>query len=127
MMTDRRFVPHFSVTTIDGQTRRYADVWQRENLLLVLVPRAESPDRDAYLTNLRAQTIELTAYDTSCIITSDDVVGVRAPAVVIADRWGEIAFIAETESVARLPGVEAIIEWLRHVQSRCPECEGEAR
>jgi hypothetical protein len=127
MMTDRRFVPHFSVTTIDGQTGRYADVWQRKNLLLVLVPTAESPDREAYLSKLRARTSELTAHDTSCVITSDDVVGVRAPAIVIADRWGEIAFIAETESIARLPAVEAMIDRLRHVQSRCPECEGEAR
>ena len=33
-------------------------------------------------------------HDTSCVITGDDIAGVRAPAIVIADRWGEVAFVA---------------------------------
>jgi hypothetical protein len=126
-MSDQRLVPHFSVTTIDGDTCRYADLWQRKNLLLVLIPRTESAHRDAYIAKLREHTPDLDAHHSSCVITSDEVAGVRAPAVVIADRWGEIVFQAEGDSVAALPGPESIIEWLRYVQNRCPECEGEAR
>jgi len=30
-------VPHFEVTTVDGQRVRYDDIWQRRNLVLVFV------------------------------------------------------------------------------------------
>lgn len=126
-MTERHVVPHFCVTTIDGGTCRYADLWQRKNLLLVLIPATGSTDRHAYISTLRDHIADLTAHDTSCVMTSDDITGVRSPAIVIADRWGEIAFIAEAESASELPRLDAIIEWLGHVQGRCPECEGETR
>jgi hypothetical protein len=31
------YVPHFEVTTVDGQHVRYDDIWQRRNLVLVVV------------------------------------------------------------------------------------------
>jgi hypothetical protein len=126
-MTELRSVPHFSVTTIDGEPCVYAELWQKKSLLLVVIPTLASADRDAYISTLRNHIADLTAHDTSCVITSDDVAGVRCPAIIIADRWGEIAFVAEAASAANLPPVDTLIDWLRHVQGRCPECEGEAR
>lgn len=126
-MTQSRFVPHFSVTTLEGEPCAYAELWQRKNLLLAVVPPSPSAQRDAYVSVLRTHMSDLSAHDTACVITSDEITGVRSPAIVIADRWGEIAFVAEPAAVEDLPGVDAIVEWLRHVQARCPECEGEAR
>jgi hypothetical protein len=126
-MTDRRLIPHFSVTTVNGERCSYADLWQKKNLLLVVIPGSASSDRDAYISGLQVRVADLTAHETACVITSEDIPDVRSPAVVIADRWGEIAFVAEPRRLEDLPDIDAIIEWLRHVQARCPECEGEAR
>jgi hypothetical protein len=126
-MTKRCFVPHFSVTTIDGELCPYAELWQKKNLLLVVLPRARSSDIDSYVSVLRSHSGELQATDTTCVITSDRVPGVAFPGVVIADRWGEITFSAEARSASELPPYDTLIDWLRHIQSRCPECEGEAR
>jgi hypothetical protein len=126
-MTDRRFVPHFNVTTIQGERCEYATLWQRMNLLLVVIPTARSSQRDAYVADLEAHMADLTAHETACVITSDNVSGLQCPAIVIADRWGEMGFLAQPQRLEDLPGVDALIDWLRHVQARCPECEGEAR
>jgi hypothetical protein len=126
-MTERRFVPHFSVTTIDGELCPYAELWQKKNLLLVLLPGTTSSDVDGYVSVLRDHSGDLNQTDTTCVITRDRVPGVASPAVVIADRWGEIAYVAEAGSVSELPPYDTLVAWLRHIQSRCPECEGEAR
>jgi hypothetical protein len=126
-MTEQPAVPHFSVTTIDGRRSAYRDVWQRKNLLLIVIPRTESVERTAWLAAIQAHMTDLTAHETECVITSDRIDGIPCPAVVIADRWGEIAFVADAKSGSDLPDAEALIDWLRHVQGRCPECEGEAR
>jgi hypothetical protein len=126
-MTEQRFVPHFSVTTIDGNPCTYAELWQKKNLLLVLLPQTRSSDLDGYVSVLQAHSGDLQATDTSCVITRDRVPGVASPGVLIADRWGEIAYVAEAGSASELPLYDSLIDWLRHLQSRCPECEGEAR
>jgi hypothetical protein len=126
-MAERRFVPHFSVTTIDGEPCPYAELWQKKNLLLVLLPQTTSSDVDAYVSILQEHTGHLEAAETTSVITRDRVPGFASPGVVIADRWGEIAYVAEGRSASELPPFDTLIEWLRHVQSRCPECEGEAR
>jgi hypothetical protein len=45
----------------------------------------------------------------------------------VADRWGEIAYVAAAPHVTELPTASELIEWLDYVERRCPECEGEAR
>jgi hypothetical protein len=119
-------VPHFVVTALDGATVRYAALWQRQNLLLLSIPDESSPAVDRYLAGLQAHIAELTAYDTACIVTREAVAGVPHPGVVIADRWGEIYEVAGGP-IDQLPGTGALVEWLRWVQAKCPECEGEAR
>jgi hypothetical protein len=51
---------------------------------------------------------------------------IEAPAILIVDRWGEIHESAEGgEDHAFLP-VVSVVEWVRHLATQCPECEGEA-
>jgi len=52
--------------------------------------------------------------------------GVRAPAAVIADQWGEVHEAREAGEEHRFPTEAEIEEWLRFLAIQCPECEGEA-
>jgi hypothetical protein len=61
------------------------------------------------------------------VITSDAVPGLDAPAVVVGDRWGEIVYVTATADAADLPPARELLEWISYVETRCPECEGEAK
>lgn len=80
-----------------------------------------------YLSRLNAQISELEAHDTVVALTSAVIEGVPSPGVLIADRWGEVYYVAPTVNDPQMPEPDALIEWLRFVQYQCPECEGEAR
>jgi hypothetical protein len=117
-------IPHFEVRDLAGNVFRYATIWQRRNLVLVALP-ASGPD--AYARELLARGAVFDERDCSCVITRDAVHRVSAPAVVIADRWGEIAHIAAARDVNELPPAAELLDWLDYVVRRCPECEGEAK
>ncbi len=117
-----RTMPHFTLTTISGETIDYAkDVWQRKNLVLIAVP-AGAGERE-----LSQEYAPLASEDTKVVITSAAVSGITPPAVVLADRWGEIAHTAAGAAVTDLPRLDDLRTWLEHIRQRCPECEGEAR
>ena len=118
-------VPHFRVRAVSGQAFEYSTIWQRKNLLLVLLRSSESGDR--YLAELSARSDEFRALEAECVVTRDDVAGWRGPGVLIADRWGEIVHLAALSDRASWPGVDELLEWIEHIQHRCPECEGEAK
>ena len=125
-MLQTDLVPHFTVTTFSGESFDYSDIWQRKNLVLVLLP-AESTASTKFIDQHTAKTSELTGDDSACVITRDRVSGVPSPGIVVADRWGEIHHVADGNTVDDLPGPDDVIEWLRYVQHQCPECEGEAK
>ena len=123
----RDLMPTFTVTNdIDGTSVDYQDLWQRQNLVLVSIPPDDSTSRP-YVESLIAQASALRAHDTAFIVTTNAVSGVPQPGVVIADRWGEIYCVNTASTAAELPGASDLIEWLRYVQSECPECQGETR
>jgi hypothetical protein len=119
-------VPHFSVTTVDGREVRYSMIWQRRNLVLITIPTGDSASARTYVSQLTAEMPAFKGHDTECVITRDVVAGIPSPAVVIADRWGEIVQVMTGSEVADLPPPPELLEWVEYVQSRCPECEGEA-
>jgi hypothetical protein len=119
-------VPHFAVTTLDGARVEYRDLWQRQNLLLVFVASTDASSGRDRVSELVGVRPELAALNTACVITAERLAGFPASGVVIADRWGEIqAIVDDADDVVRDP--DDILDWLRYVQNRCPECEGEAR
>ena len=104
-MTDRPMlqrgdsVPHFEVKTIGGELFSYSAIWQRRHLVLLTVQAsgseaAESEAAETYISELMARRSEFTAKDAECVVTGDRVPGIHSPAVVVADRWGEIVHIA---------------------------------
>ena len=121
-------LPLFTVRRADGRDVRYRDIWQRRNLVLVSLPGQGSAEgRDAYAEALAARQAELESYDAECIVTRDVVPGVPRPGVIVADRWGEIAFVSGGARVADLPAAADLVEWATFVQHQCPECQGEAK
>ena len=120
-------MPHFAVTRLDGSRASYDDIWQRKNLLLVLLPDEESVERAEYVSQLDDRSHEFTAHETECVITADHVLVLPPPGILIADRWGEIYFVGHGPLIADLPKIDEILEWLRFIEHQCPECEGEAR
>lgn len=111
-------VPHFTVADVDGRLVVYSDIWQRKHLVLALM--ADASERD--WSDLSAVLAASCEPDTACVVSRDAVDGVPSPGVVVADRWGEIAYVA-----AGRPDPREITEWIDHLRHRCPECEGEAK
>jgi hypothetical protein len=127
MLQAGNLVPHFNVTNLRGERFAYSEIWQRRNLLLVSLAQTEPTESANYVTQLSTQMPQLTARDTECVITRDCVSGIPCLGVVVADRWGEICYVAHAASVTDLPSPRDLIEWLGYVQNKCPECEGEAK
>ena len=120
-------LPFFEAETIGHSRIRYADLWQRRNLLLVCLPEASTPADDEYARALSTRAAECEGYGAECVVTRDRVRGVAPPAAIIADRWGEIQYLACSASGVPLPDPQELLDTLDYVQRRCPECEGEWR
>ena len=120
-------LPLFEVQTLDRKRVRYAELWQRKSVVLVCLPRAATPREAEYASALLRRAGEFEAYGTCCVVTHDAVAGVPCPAVLVADRWGEIQSIASAASAAALPDLQDLLDTVDYVQRRCPECEGEWR
>ena len=126
MLQTHHLLPHFEVTDLAGEHVHYSSLWQRKNLVLVTLPDAAAPSRD-YAERLKALARGMNGDDTKWIVTEDRVAGVPCPSVVVAARWGEVAHLAHPTAVEGLPTPEELVEWVRYLEYRCPECEGEAR
>ena len=120
-------VPHFRLAAVGGRTVDYSTIWQRRNLVLVALTESDSASASAYVSELEAGFSAFHSHETECVVTTGVVCGVTSPALVIADRWGEIVHVATGSDVADLPRLSEILEWVGYLEMRCPECEGETR
>jgi hypothetical protein len=120
-------LPHFEVTTVAGERFTYSSVWQRKNLLLVILPTDDQAAAAQYETRLRDHLAASGATDTVCVVAVGKVLGLEDCAVAVADRWGEIAHLATAGDAGKLPPPSELLAWIGYVQRRCPECEGEAK
>ena len=118
-------VPQFEVTTIDAVSVSYGDLWQKKNLALVCLPEDDSPHATNYIQALRDSLPALELHDAIVIVTTMKVAGMPSPGCLVADRWGEIQWVARSDQIADLPSPGQIAAWLGYVEIQCPECEGE--
>ena len=118
-------IPHFEVRTAAGQVFRYADIWQRRHLVLVMLPVRSEDER--YISELSSREAEFRDRDTALVITRESVDRLPQPSALVADRWGEIAHVANGADVSELPTASELLDWVDYVAQRCPECEGEAK
>jgi hypothetical protein len=92
------YVPHFDVMTIDGRHVRYDDIWQRRNLVLVVVTPAERETGSRYASNLEARRAEFEAEETAVVVTTDAVPKLAVPVALVADRWGEVVYLERSSA-----------------------------
>lgn len=123
---------------------RLRPVGDRSALIVIIHP--ECPDCTGWVEKLAEQMDELRTWKGEVKLVGDPAVeraypfrrlldsenrlalalGLAAPAVVIADQWGEIHEAAEAGEEHRFLPIESVVEWIRHLATSCPECEGEA-
>lgn len=116
------YVPHFDVITLGGQRVRYQEIWQRRNLVLVMVSPQDREAGALYASQLKSRQAEFEEAETTVVVTADIVPGLSAPRVVVADRWGEILHTEVPVDVSTLPSVEDLLSWVRFARIQCPEC-----
>jgi hypothetical protein len=120
-------MPQFAVTTLEGNRFDYSCIWQRRNLVLMIIAPTPASAASGYVEAVTARREELDAFDATVVTTADAVASVTAPAVIIADRWGEIYLASTGAQLSELPSASEIFETLRAIAYECPECQGEAR
>ena len=122
-------LPHVAVTTRGGSVFTYADIWQRRQLLLVLLPPEATTAWADFEVRLEEARQACRDMDTELVVTTEAVAGLEPPLALVADRWGEITHAAaiRIENGAVTPDISTILPWVEATVHRCPECEGEAR
>ena len=125
MLNPGDHIPHVSFRTIDDHIVTYADLWQQKNLILVSLP-TDSAFHD-YAVGLDRDLRPILPADTSLVISHDALPDLPAPAILVADKWGEVHYAHAASHVTELPDPDAVLEWLTYVRVQCPECQGEAK
>ena len=117
------YVPHFDVSTVDGRRLHYDEVWQRRNLVLVVLSANDRETAAQYASRLQARADDFFSEETTVVVTVDVVPSLSVPAVVVADRWGEILFHdSPSDQTWRMPDVDELLSWVHFAQIQCPEC-----
>lgn len=119
-------MPMFTASQVDDGVVDYRDLWQRKQLVLVSLTEHDAT-RGPYVESLLAHAPALGQADTALVVTGDSIEGIPRPGVVVADRWGEVRFVASGRRAADLPDAAALAEWVSSVGMECPECQGETR
>ena len=120
-------VPHFAVRTIGEELFSYSTIWQRRNVVVLVIPEAESESPGSYVSRFLARMSEFKAKAAECVVTRDPVPGLNSPAVVVGDRWGEIVHVAASSQIDDLTSLDELLDWVDYLERRCPECEGETK
>ena len=119
--------PHAQITTVEGRVFSYSSIWQRKNLVLVVLPPGESGDESEYAARLAGAAHEFSDLNSECIVTREPGGGLKPPAFLVVDKWGEILHVATAPAVEHMPSPRALLDWVEYVEHKCPECEGETK
>jgi len=148
LVQPQRRLPDLALTSASGAGYRLQGGGRRSPVL-VLVHAGPCAACDGYVHRLGAAAAALGEWDGEVLVISpagageplpdasfpllhdsEDRVaaalGVRPPAVVIADQWGEVHDVREAGDEHRFPAEAEIESWLRYLAIQCPECQGEA-
>jgi hypothetical protein len=84
-----------------------------------------SPEAQSYINELREALPALAVHDAVVVVTTNRIDGMPLPGCAVADRWGQMQWVASADRIAELPTPREIAAWLHFVEIQCPECEGE--
>jgi hypothetical protein len=116
-------IPSFEGQAVDGRRLRYEELWQRRNLVLFVLSAAARAEALSDLAAVEAGLSKLQPDDTTLVICDHTIAGVPLDAVVVADRWGEIAYVHELKpNREEWPSRDEILEWVEFIRIKCPEC-----
>jgi hypothetical protein len=125
MLNKGDHVPRFECVTIDDIRVNYADLWQKKNLALLCLSEDSSAEAQSYIQQLREALPALAFHDAVVVVTTNPIDGMPLPGCAVADRWGQMQWVASAERIVDLPSPREIAAWLQFVEIQCPECEGE--
>jgi hypothetical protein len=125
MLNKGDHVPRFECVTIDDIRVNYADLWQKKNLALLCLSEETSAEAQSYIQQLREALPALAVHDAVVVVTTTPIDGMPLPGCAVADRWGQMQWVASANRIAELPSPREIAAWLQFVEIQCPECEGE--
>lgn len=120
-----------SATTLEGVPAWLSDFRGRRNLVLIFA--GTNGEEGRLLSELRQSREELREEEAVVAILSDADPESRAwygaltaggaphAALYITDRYGEIYFAAHPERGQPLPSAAEVLDWLRFINSQCPE------
>jgi peroxiredoxin len=141
-----RRLPDLALASATGAVHRLRGGGRRSPVL-VLVHAGRCAVCDAFVRGLAAAAAALRAWDGEVLVIAPageparasgfpllhdpearvaSALGVRAPAVVIADQWGEVHEAREAGDEHRFPTEVEIEQSLQYLAIQCPECQGEA-
>jgi peroxiredoxin len=98
-----------------------ADIGEWDGRVVVVVPA--SPDQAIRIADDAAKHFTVLTDPDRAVAAR---LGISAPALVIADQYGEIHHAASAGAPHAFPEPADVVDWLRYLAIQCPECQGEA-
>ena len=118
-------LPDVQVPSVDGDIVRLRTHSRLATVLLALHPECSACN--AYREDIAAHGRQLSEWDGRVVAVGPlPDIGIEAPSVLIADQWGELAVVENAGEQHAFIDVQEVIDWLRFLATKCPECEGEA-
>jgi hypothetical protein len=117
--------------TLDGERVQLSDLRGRRNLVLIFA--GTNGEEQRLLSELRESRAELREEEAVAAVIADNdresrswygalaADGTPRAALYITDRYGEIYFAAHPERGLSLPSAAEVLDWLRFINSQCPE------
>ena len=118
-------LPDLEVPTLDGDMVRLRTHSRLATVLLALHP--DCAPCQAYRETIEQHAVQVREWDGRVVaIAAHDAAGIEAPSVLVADQWGELAAVENAGAQHAFIDAQEVIDWLRFLATKCPECEGEA-
>ena len=118
-------LPDVQVQSVDGDMVSLRTHSRLATVLLALHP--DCGKCSAYRDDIAAHAQQLREWDGRVLAVGPHAAsGIEAPSVLIADQWGELAVVENAGEQHEFIEVQEVIDWLRFLATKCPECEGEA-
>ncbi len=121
----------FTAPTLEGERVQLSNLRGRRNLVLIFA--GTNGEEWRLLSELRALGNDLHEEEAVVALVADPDAEARAwygataadgtprAALYITDRYGEIYFVAHPERGQPLPSAAEVLDWLRFINSQCPE------